>query len=269
MRIPKETTMQRTATMSGATRLLCRGLLLGAIALLCAPALAGETPKIEDLLKKADDVNRGESSRGTIVMRIKTAHWERSLRMEVASKGTEKTLMKILSPAKERGITTLKVDKNIWNYLPKVDRTIKVPASMMSGSWMGSHFTNDDLVKESRYTDDFTCEYVSTPKEAGTGAYVIACIPKEDAAVVWGKVQIEIDAATELITKGEYYDEKGVLVRTMTFTEVKKMGDRQMPTVMTLKVTDKPEEFTEVIYEEMEFDVEIPDRTFSLQALKR
>ncbi|MDF1562052.1 MAG: outer membrane lipoprotein-sorting protein [Deltaproteobacteria bacterium] len=264
--------MKRTFPHPAPGRRLGLAVALGALVLLAAPARA-EVPDIDTLLKKADDVSRGESSQGVMVMHIKTKHWERNLEMEVASKGTEKTLMKILSPAKEKGTTTLKVEDNIWNYLPKVDRTIKVPASMMSGSWMGSHFTNDDLVKESRYTDDFACAYVSHPEKVaeghGVAEYVIDCKPNENAAVVWGKVRIFVDQPSELITKAEFFDEKGELVRTMTYSEVKEMGGRKLPTVMTLKVADKPEEYTEVIFKEIVFDVDIPDRTFSLQALKR
>jgi outer membrane lipoprotein-sorting protein len=250
-------------------------LALGAtaLALMIVPqrahaAAAAAEPTIEELLRASDDLTRGKSSKGKISMNVKTARWDRSMTMEVWSEGTEKSLIKILSPAKEKGTATLKVDDNIWNYLPKVDRTIKVPASMMSGSWMGSHFSNDDLVKESRYTDDFKCKFTGKPADNPDKLYSVECIPNADAAVVWGKVVLK--ARPDLIpTAALYYDEKGELVRTMTFSDVVEMGGRKLPRKMTLTVTDKPEEFTEVIYESIEFDLKVPARTFTLQALKR
>lgn len=227
------------------------------------------TPTVSELIEKTDDLMRGKSSEGKVTMHVKTARWDRKLTMKMWSKGTEKTLIQILSPAKEKGTATLKVDKDIWNYLPKVDRTIKVPASMMSGSWMGSHFTNDDLVKESRFIDDFDCKFTSLPKDNKQQQYVIDCIPKPDAPVVWGRVVIHVSGADQLVTEMLYYDEKGKLIRTMVYSDVGVLGGRKMPKRMKMVPQDKPGEYTEVIYEELQFDIKLSERTFSLQALRR
>ncbi|MBN2361850.1 MAG: outer membrane lipoprotein-sorting protein [Deltaproteobacteria bacterium] len=226
-------------------------------------------PTVEDLLNRTDDLMRGKSSVGTVTMHVKTARWDRKLTLKSWSKGTDKTLIVIEAPAKEKGTATLKVDQDIWNYLPKVDRTIKVPASMMSGSWMGSHFTNDDLVRESRFVDDFTCTMESRPKDNPQQHYVIACVPRPDAPVVWGKVVARVRGSDQLPDNITYFDEKGTLVRTMTYDEVKKLGDRTIPTHMKLVPADKPDEFTEMSYGDLKFDIDLPDSTFTLQALKR
>jgi hypothetical protein len=119
---------------------------------------ARESPR--EIIDRVDRLLRGESSHGLAVMEVVTENWERSLTMEMWSLGTEHSLVRILAPPKEAGTATLKAGDDIWNYLPKVDRTIKIPASMMMGSWMGSHFTNDDLVKDSRLVDDYDIEIV-------------------------------------------------------------------------------------------------------------
>ena len=221
-----------------------------------------------ELLDATDDVQRGESSHARVSMHVKTSRWERTMTMEAWSKGEEKSLIKILSPAKEAGMSTLKVDDNIWNYLPKVDRTMKVPAAMMSGAWMGSHFSNDDLVKESRMADDYTYEIVEMPTDTAEGLYVIELVPKPDAPVVWGKVVVKIRGEDRMPVSIEYRDEDGTPARTMTFADVRELGGKLVPCKMTLLPADKPEEFTEVVYEMLEFDVEIPDSTFTLQALR-
>ena len=237
--------------------------------LLSWSATADDLPPVVELMDRVDDLMRGESSQGTMRMRVKTDRWERELVMSVASKGEEKTLVQILSPAKEKGTATLKVENNIWNYLPKVDRTIKVPGSMMSGAWMGSHFTNDDLVQDSRYSDDYECSYFSVPEDGSENPYVIHCIPNPDAPVVWGMVALTIRSQDLLPERVEFFDEKENLVRGMHYSEIQQFGERSMPTRIRMVPSDKPDEFTEVRYEEMEFDVDIPDRTFSLQALRR
>jgi outer membrane lipoprotein-sorting protein len=255
-----------------------RQVLAAMLLLISALAIPGranaDDERIRDLLDKTDDMHRGASSRATMSMHVKTKRWERTMTMKVSSLGEEKSLIQILSPVKEAGMATLKVEDNIWNYLPKVDRTMKVPASMMSGAWMGSHFTNDDLVKESRMADDFTFVMTKEPGDDPDGVYEIECIPKPDAPVVWGKVVVVIYGATEVTKEITYYDEKKAgeekekLVRTMRFEDVQEVNGRHIPLKMMLIPENKPGEFTEVIYESIEFDVEIPASTFTLQALK-
>jgi len=238
-------------------------------AAILATAVPAAEPTVEELLNRTDDLMRGRSSAGTVTMHVKTARWDRQLTLKSWSKGTDKTLIVIEAPAKEKGTATLKVDQDIWNYLPKVDRTIKVPASMMSGSWMGSHFTNDDLVKESRFVDDFSCTVAARPKDNPQQQYVIECIPKPNAAVVWGKVVAKVRGSDRLPEQIAYFDEKGALVRTMLYDDIKTLGGRTLPTHMKLVPADKPDEFTEISYGDLKFDIELPDATFTLQALKR
>jgi hypothetical protein len=226
-------------------------------------------PTVEQLLQKTDDLMRGESSEGKTTMRVKTARWDRTMTMQSWSEGTQKTLIQILSPPKERGTATLKVENNIWNYLPKVDRTIKVPGSMMSGSWMGSHFSNDDLVKNSRFSDDYTCEFLEKPTGRSEGHYVIKCTPKPEAPVVWGKVVIKIRAIDELVDEITFYDEDDKLVRTFTYDDIGDIGGRTLPRRMTVVPADKPDEFTQITYDELTFNVKHPERLFTLQALRK
>lgn len=240
---------------------------LALLALCLAGPAAAADPTIDELLNAADDVQRGESSHATITMQVKTERYERTMTMESWAQGTEKTLIRILQPEKDAGIATLKVEDNIWNYLPKVDRTMKVPAGMMGGSWMGSHFTNDDLVKESRMSEDFDGVITGRPT-GGTGEWVVELTPKPDAPVVWGKVVARINPAL-VPTRIEYFDEKGALVRTMVFQDIRTMDGRQVPATMLLQPADKPDEFTRVSYDAIDFDVQIPESTFTLQALKR
>jgi len=238
---------------------------------LASPALAADGedgPTVEELLDRTDDINRGESSTAVMSMQVKTDRYERSMKMRAKSKGEERSLIVILEPAKDAGISTLKVEDNLWNYMPKVDRTMKVPAGMMSGSWMGSHLSNDDLVRNSRLRDDFTYEMTEEPADDGTGHWVIELVPKPDAPVVWGKVVVTI-RPDEVPEKIKYFDEKGTLVRTLAFDDVQEVDGRKVPMKMSVVPGDKPGEYTRITYEELDFGVDHDDKTFSLQALKQ
>lgn len=219
----------------------------------------------KEILDRVDDLYRSKSSHGKMTMHVRTAHWERTLRMEFWSKGKEKTLVRILAPKKERGTATLRSGNNVWNYLPKVKRVIKVPSSMMSASWMGSHFTNNDLVKEVRMAEDYTFEIT-----AEKGRVVeITCIPKEGAAVVWGKVLVIADRETYLPVKIYYYDEDMELARTLQFDDIKEIGGRRLPVRLTVVPADKPSESTVIIHTEYTFDLEVDDSMFTLRALQK
>jgi outer membrane lipoprotein-sorting protein len=248
-------------------RLLQLVVALGALTLV-GPAMADDTELARELLEGTDDLYRGQSSTGTMAMTVQTARWTRTIRMRLLSQGTEKSLIVILDPPKEAGMATLKVDDNIWNYLPNVDRTMKVPASMMSGAWMGSHFSNDDLVKESRMADDYTFAITQRPGDNDEDLYVVECTPHPDAPVVWGKVVVKV-REDRIPTEITYWDEQGELARTMLFEEIREMGGRTVPTRMKLVPADKPEEYTEMIYESLEYDVDLPESTFTLQSLRQ
>jgi outer membrane lipoprotein-sorting protein len=231
------------------------------------PVQAAE-PTIDQLLDATDDVARGTTSHATITMQVKTARYERTMRLESWSEGKEKSLIRILAPQKDAGISTLMRDKNIWNYLPKVDRTMKVPGAMMSGRWMGSHFTNDDLVKSNRLSEDFDGAITARPGGSAGDLYTVRLTPKPDAAIVWGHiiVRVGVDLIPIDIT---YFDEDGTLMRTLVYGDVKMLGGKRIPSTMTLRPANKDGEFTRIVYDTLALDVALPERTFSLQSLKR
>ena len=241
-------------------------LLLGAT----SPAVSvTDEQRVYEIVDQVDQLLRGDSSQGTITMQIVTENWQRSLTMQVWSQGTENSLVRIEKPRKEAGTATLKVGNNIWNYLPKVSRTIKIPTSMMMASWMGSHFTNDDLVKESSMSRDYVITLSYEGERNGSSVYEFSLIPKPDAAVVWGKLELEVRQDDLMPTWHRYYDEDGTLIRELTFSEYTLMGGRRVPTRLVMQPYDKPGEQTVIIYDDLVFDVPIQADTFSLRNLER
>jgi outer membrane lipoprotein-sorting protein len=246
-----------------------RRLRLGLLALALlgqASALRAQSPR--DIVDRVDRLLRGRSSRGDVVMGIRTRHWSRSLTMRVWSLGTDYALVRVLSPPREAGTATLKVRQEVWNYLPRVDRTIKVPSSLMMGSWMGSHFTNDDLVKESRMVEDYDVALSYEGARDGEPVWEFRLTPKPEAAVVWGGVLLQVRKRDLMPTWSRYYDDRGNLVRTLTFGDYRELGGRLVPARMVVTPVDKPDESTTLTYRDLEFDIPLDQSFFSLRNLR-
>jgi len=224
--------------------------------------------EIEALLDLTDDLNRGRSSHSELVMKVKTARYEREMTIEAWSEGAERSLLRILSPKRDAGVATLKVGDEAWNYLPKIDRTLKISASAMGGAWMGSHLTNDDLIKGSRMRRDYTWALMSRPTDSGEGRYQIELTPKPDVPVVWGRLTLYI-SADKRPERVEYWNERGRLQRVMSFHDYRELDGRAVPMRMRVTPKNKEGELTELIYTTLDFNVSLPPRTFSLQSLKR
>lgn len=223
------------------------------------------------LLDRIDDLYRADHSHAVMEMKVVTSRYQRTLKIEGWTRGTDHALFRILSPKKEAGTATLRVGNDLWNYLPRVRRTMRIPSSMMGGSWMGSDFTNDDLVKESRLTHDYGFSTTFEGKREGRSIVEIECIPKPAAPVVWGKLTCEVDmAAADLPMpwRIRYYDEKMRLARTMFFEDIGPLDGRRLPTVMRLEPADKQGQYTEMRYLELDTKTPVPDSMFSLQRLK-
>ena len=220
---------------------------------------------VEALVRQVEQQYMGASSRAQTTMLVKTSHWERSLEMEAWSLDRDYFLVRIIKPAKERDVATLKRFREVWNYLPKVDRVIKVPPSMMGGSWMGSHITNDDLVKANHIEKDYNLRLV----EETETYFLVECLPKADAAVVWGKIVYRINKTPQVPEQVDYYDEEMVRVREIHFDDVQQIGDRIVPMRLTVLPLEKPDEQTILHYRELVFDLPLDETYFSLRNLKK
>lgn len=217
------------------------------------------------IIKKVEHNIQSDSGYSRITMSVTTARGERTMKMESWNRGHEKSFIKVLYPKQDRGITFLKVDTTMWQYVPKIEKTIKIPSSMMMQSWMGSDFTNDDMAKESSIVDDYNAQLTSEDAKK----YVLTLLPKEDAAVVWGKIVMEVEKEHYIPLRAIYYNEEGVQQRILTYSDVKVYGDRYLPTVMTLVPQDKKSNKTVVIMEEVDFNAVIEDSRFTKNALVR
>lgn len=237
---------------------------------LAIPAVSGfaqepDLPDVEAIVRKVDELYRSEASYAEIEMEIVTPHWQRTLSMDAWTEGMNKTFIRITSPKKEEGMATLRIENEMWNYLPKTNKVMKVPPSMMMSSWMGSDFTNDDLVREFSLLEDYTYERVEGEDE---GLFYVKAIPNEDLPVVWGHIIIAVRKADFLPAWQKYYDEKGDLMRVWNFTDIRKFGNRTLPAVMEIIPQQKEGHKTVMRYLKAEFDAKFDRDIFSLRNLR-
>lgn len=239
-----------------------------AAVLLPVAAVPAQSPTATAVMKRMDATMSGKTNKGLVEMTVVAPTFTRTLVMRACSSGADKALVKILEPAKERGTVSLRIGDLMWYYLPRVERTLKIAPSMMLKEWMGSDFTNDDMMKASSYALDYTHRFLEKQPGDPAAGWRIECLPKPGLIVVWGKV-IFVIGPDFLPLKQEFIDERGRLVKTLTFGEVRDFGGRSFPSVWTMENAREPGRRTRLVYREIAFDIPLPEDTFSLRSLSR
>ena len=234
---------------------------------LVSSSLQAQTAR--EIIDRANNKMQGASNKAEMQMRIVRPNWTREITMKSWVVGTEYSLVLIQAPARDKGAAFLKRKKELWNWQPTIDRVIKMPPSMMMQSWMGSDFTNDDLVRESSIVEDYTHRIVKDTTIGDYNAWKVELLPKEEAAVVWGRIEAYIDQSDYLQLLFKYYDEDDYLVNTMILSEVKNLGGRMIPSKLEMIPAENPEQKTVIIYKDMEFDMGNSEAFFSIQNMKR
>ncbi len=221
-----------------------------------------------EIVERSDEQMRGDSSYTESTMNIIRPTWTRSMSMKSWTKGQDLSLVLITAPAKDKGHASLKRYQEMWNWLPNIERVVKIAPSMLSQSWMGSDFTNDDLINQSSIVVDYTHQLVDEEVFDGDPSFIIDALAKLDAPVVWSRVRLWISSSTYLQRKVEFYDEFEDLVNTMYTYDVREIGGRQLATRMEMVPADNPDHKTEMLTHSAQFDFDIGDGFFSQQQMK-
>jgi outer membrane lipoprotein-sorting protein len=219
------------------------------------------------IVEESFNYMRGATSVSTVTMTIHRPDWERTMKIKAWTKGRDESIFFILDPPKDKGNGTLKKKRDMWTYNPKVNRVIKLPPSMMSQSWMGSDFSNDDLSKTDSVIDDYTHTIIGNESHEGKTVYVIKSIPKPDAPVVWGMQKLKI-RDDHIFLVQEFYDEDLQPVKIMTTLQIEMLGGKLFPKMWKMQKSGIENEYTVIEYNELAFDELLPDRMFTLSALR-
>ena len=233
------------------------------------PVLAADDQvDVKTIIDRMDKLYRSDASYADVEMIVASEHWKRTIAMNIWTEGMGKTFIYIKGPKKDEGIATLRIETEMWNYFQKINKVMKVPPSMMMGSWMGSDFTNDDLVKESSMLEDYTHRLIH-PENKEADKYYIELIPKIETPTVWGKFEITIRKSDYIPLSQVYYDEKGKKMRIMTYSDVRQLGSRKIPAVMEIVPLNKKGQKAVIRYRDIIFDEKVDKGVFTLRNLQK
>ena len=236
------------------------------VLLLCLPLVVnGSEDQAKSIINEMEKLYRGNSSEVSLTMQVETPQYSRSLEIFGQTLGKERAIFRIISPKKDKGITTLRRDKEMWNFFPKINKVIKVPPSMMMGSWMGSDFTNDDLVQETKLVEEYDLELIIDSE-----TFLIILTPKEETISLWGQIDYLIQKDPLLPLKQSFFDDYGKKVRELVYKDPKLFGERLLPSAMEMVPLNKPGHITKLFYNQIEFEPEgVSETSFSLRELKK
>lgn len=248
--------------------LLAATLMTLATLLLPPPFAAQEPlPSLDEVISHLDELYRYESSHAVMTMTVVRERGTRELTLESWSRGEDEALIVIRSPAREAGTATLRTEEGLWNYAPRADRLIRIPTGLLSDAWMGSHFSNDDLMRDTSYDEDYTSE-LSWATRDGQRYLQVTMTPRPDAPVVYTRVVFLLTPEEWVPHLAEYYDE-GRLMRTMRFEDVRTIAGKRLPMRMILQPENRPGERTEMRYDSLEFDIRVDPDLFTARGLRR
>jgi len=237
------------------------------MALLQSLAATAADPSADEIIRRAVDHFRGETSYSELTMVIHRPDWQRQMTLRAWTEGDEHTLVRVTEPKKDAGNGTLSVEGNMWTYTPKINRVIKVPSSMMSQNWMGSDFSNKDVSKDTDIVDQYDHTLLDQREHEGHTVYVIQSVPHEEAAVVWGREVLHVRDDWVLLEQ-QFWDQDDVLVKRLRALEIEEMDGRMVASVLRMAREETPEEWTELRTLSVDFDVELPDSLFTLSNLR-
>ena len=223
----------------------------------------------KEIIAKSDELIKSKSSFAEVTMTIIKTDWSRTVGMKMWALEPDYAIIYITEPARDKGSVTLKRKKEVWNWIPTAQKVIKIPPSMMLQSWMGSDFSNDDLVKESSLVNDYTHTIVGEEKFIGYDCYKIESIPNPDAGVVWGRLLTWISKEEYFQLKVEFYDEDDFIVKSYHGSDIKELGGRIIPAHWEMIPVDRPGEKTIFDYHGIEFNYNVNESFFSEQNMKR
>jgi len=257
----------RTPKLTADLRLY--GLLLLALTGFISPLLAAEvdTPDPRDLIRAAMEHWRGVTSYSEMTMTIHRSNWERSFSMQAWTEGDKLSLVRVTEPRRDAGNGTLVKDQSMWTFSPKINRILKVPSSMMNQSWMGSDFSNKDVSKSTDIIDQYDHRLLKTETRDDHVVYTIESIPHEEAAVVWGKEIVTI-RDDFIMLRQEFWDQDDILVKEMNATEIATMDDRSIASRMRMHKLETPDEWTEMVVDDIDFDIALDANLFTLSNLR-
>ncbi|MBN2573639.1 MAG: outer membrane lipoprotein-sorting protein [Deltaproteobacteria bacterium] len=233
----------------------------------CAAEPPPRLPEVKQVVDRLNDLYRADSSHARMTMKVVTERYRRELTLEAWTRGKDDALVVVRAPAREAGAATLRSEEGLWTYAPRADQLVRIPSSLLSDDWMGSHFTNDDLMRETDFLKDYDAS-LAWHEEGGQRLLQVTLAPKPKAPVVWSRVVFLLDPGDYMPLRADYFD-GAKIVRTLSYADPHPLAGRRIPFTMVMVPTDKPGESTRVEYQDLKFGVKVDPSLFTQRGLRR
>ena len=221
-------------------------------------------PDARAVLRAIEDNHRGGAGRATITLTVSRPDRRTEYVLVVWSDGEERGLVQVKSPARDAGQAFLKVGDNLWVYTPRLKRTLRLPPSGRSESFLGSDISYSDLAGRDAEQD-------YTPRVVGGEAatVVLELQPKPGAPTPYGKLIVKAQSATYAPLEWTFYDQREKAVKRVTFSEHVRIGARLFPTRTVVEDLLRSGYRTTGVFRDTQFGTPVPDACFTLQALEQ
>lgn len=229
----------------------------------------------DEILKKVDGILEAESTIMEATMTTVDAKGvSKSSQMIIYVKkgadGKNRTLIHYLSPAVDKGTKFLSLGNvnQMWMYLPKVEKTIRIAGSMVKQSMMNSDFSYEDLMDRSNFSEFYTAQVLGNEAIDGENCYVLELKAKKGSAN-YRRLKLWVRQDNFIPAKEEFYSGSGKLIKVSTQTGITTMDGRLVPTRITFKDLDQKGHQTILIIENFRFKADIPERYFTTRFLEK
>ncbi len=224
-------------------------------------------PSVRQVVDRLNNLFRTDSSEADFTMKVVTARYRRELTLHGWTRGMDEALIVVRSPAREAGAATLRSKEGLWVYAPRADRLVRLPSALLSESWMGSHFTNEDLVRETDFIRDYDTTLAWTD-EGGQRLLQATLVPKPKTPVVWSRVVYLLDPVDFMPLRADYFDNDRIS-RTLVLSDPHVVSGRRVPFSLRMVPAEKPDELTVLEYRTLRFGVPVDPSLFTQRGLRQ
>ncbi len=233
-----------------------------------ARLLSSQSLSALEIVQKSESIHEIGDVIAELSVDIIRPSWNKKIELKTWAKGTDYAMAYIIAPERDKGTVFLKTKDDVYNYLPKVKKVIKMPMNLLSQNWMGTDMTTDDLIKGSQFSADYIPKLVSEESISGRSSYKIELLPKPDADVLWGKVLLWVDKTSYNQMQMKFYDEDLDLVHTIVGSNLKVLGGKLVVSKYVMTPADKKGYKTTLTYESLDFKQKLSVNFFTKENMK-
>lgn len=230
--------------------------------------LFSQYPDGKEILARIDRNMTSENRYYSSSMIIHGRRTTITFRLRTWTAGDKKSFTEYTFPVREQGTKMLKLNDQLWIYSPSADRIIQIAGHMLRQSVMGSDLSYEDLMEDKKLTDRYKAKVTGVETVDERKCWVID-LDAFVAEVAYSKMKIWVDQERDIPLREEMYAKSGTLLKRSQLSNIVRINERWYPKKLIFKDMLKEGEGTELVINEIEFNVPIAENIFSKASLKK